>query len=313
MKAILLEGFGPAENLQLREIEKPAPGADDVLVRVKAISINPVDAKTRAGKGVAGRFRDADPVILGWDISGTIEETGSRVTAFKTGDAVFGMVNFPGRGNAYAEYVVAPAAQLALKPARISHEDAAAATLAALTALEALVDHLKVQKGEKLLIHAAAGGVGHFAVQLGRHLGAHVIGTSSAANRDFVLNMGADEHIDYRSQKLEDAVSGVDKVLDSVGGETIVQSLLVMKKGGIIVSLPSGKNDQVAEKAAEKGISGMPMMVQSSGANMETIADLLERGILRPHVSKTFPLAGMADAHRFLETGRTVGKVVILP
>ncbi|WP_448633198.1 NADP-dependent oxidoreductase [Pedobacter panaciterrae] len=230
---------------------------------------------------------------------------------FKEGDEVFGMINFPGHGKAYAEYAAAPASHLALKPANVTHEEAAAATLAALTAWQALVDHAKIKKGDRVLIHAAAGGVGNYAVQIAKHIGAYVIGTSSAAKRDFVLSLGADEHIDYTSQAFEDATGNIDFVLDAIGGENIDNSLKVMKKGGTIISIPSGQNDAVAEKAKAQGMIGYPIMVQSDGEEMKKIAALLESGAVKSHVSQVFDFDQMKAAHLSLETGKTQGKIVI--
>jgi len=311
MKAIILNEFGGVENLRYTQIDKPFAGADEVVVQVKAISINPVDVKTRAGKGVAGRLKDHLPLILGWDISGIITEVGSSVTKFKVGDAVFGMVNFPGHGKAYAEYVAAPADQLALKPSNISYEEAAAATLAALTAWQAVTRLINVKKGDRVLVHAAAGGVGQFAVQIAKNLGAYVIGTSSAANKDFVLNLGADEHVDYKAQPFEEVIGDIDFVFDSVGGENIDRSLKVIKKGGSIISIPSGLNDAVIEKAKVLGINGYQFMVTSNGDDMEALAGQLERGELKSHVSKVFSFDAMAEAHLHIESGRTIGKIVV--
>lgn len=311
MKAIVLNEFGGVENLTYTEIEKPAVASNEVLVQVKAISINPVEAKTRAGKGIAGRLKDQMPLILGWDISGIITEVGASVTKFKVGDAVFGMVNFPGHGKAYAEYVSAPQDQLALKPENISHTDAAAATLAALTSWQSITQLGNLKSGSRILIHSAAGGVGHYAVQIAKNLGAYVIGTSSAENKDFVLALGADEHIDYRSQRFEDVVKDIDFVYDTIGGDNIDRSLKVIKPGGGIVSLPSGLNAEVAEKAKELGINGYRFMVSSNGKDMEEIAAQLENGQLRSHVSNTFPFDEMAAAHLQIESGRTVGKIVV--
>ena len=311
MKAIVLKEFGGIEQLIPTELPIPVIGAEEVLVRVKAISINPVDIKTRKGMGVAGRIKEEKPLILGWDISGIVTEIGNNVVDFKVGDEVFGMVNFPGHGKAYAAYVAAPASQLALKPANISHEEAAAATLAVLTAWLAVVHHANVQAGQKVLIHAAAGGVGHFAVQIAHHLGAYVIGTSSAANKDFVMSLGADAHIDYQTQCFEEVVSGVDFVLDPLGGDNIDRSLEVMKQGGTIISLPTGLRESVVEKAKAKGINGLFFMVQSSGEEMKIVADLLEKKIIKAHVSQTFAFDQMAEAHQQVESGKTVGKVVV--
>lgn len=310
MKAIIVAQPGGVENLVHTQIDTPVIGDNEVLVQVEAISINPVDVKTRAGKGMHGRLKTFSPLILGWDISGVV--TTSNSAQFKAGDEVFGMVNFPGHGKAYAEYVAAPAAHLALKPANISHEEAAAATLAPLTVLQTLVQFGQVKAGQRVLIHAAAGGVGHYAVQIAKHLGAYVIGTSSAANRDFVLSLGADEHIDYRSQQFEKVVSNIDFVLDTIGGDNIDRSLEVIKPGGTLVSIPSGLSEQVTEKAKAKGIRGAFILVQSNGEDMRTLADLLAQGKLRSHVSQTFAFADMDKAHLQVESGRTVGKVVVM-
>lgn len=222
------------------------------------------------------------------------------------------MVNFPGHGKAYAEYVAAPADQLALKPGQISHADAAAATLAALTAWQVLVDHAKIKAGDRVLIHAAAGGVGHYAVQIAKHLGAYVIGTSSAAKKDFIMSLGADEHIDYTAGPLEEFTKDIDFVLDAIGGENIDKSLKVIRNGGTIISIPSGLREEVTEKAKAMGINGYFTMVQSDGRNMRKIAGLLDNGALKSHVSQTFDFDHIADAHRALETGRTQGKIVVL-
>lgn len=311
MKAIILKGFGGVDNLQPAEIPTPGIKDDEVLISVKATDINPIDVKTRAGKGVAARLKEFSPMILGWDVAGVITATGKSVTGFKKGDEVFGMINFPGIANAYAEYVAAPAAHIAIKPKNISFEEAAAATLAALTAWEAVVDILKIKKGDRLLVHAAAGGVGHFAVQMAKYFGAYVIGTSSAVNRAFVLGIGADEHTDYTAQPIDKSISQIDKVLDTIGGDNIDQSLKAMKKGGVIVSIPSGKNEDVAAKAEAAGMVGYRMLVHSSGENQQKIAKLIEAGVIKPHVSKIFSFDEMQAAHLQIETGRTVGKIVV--
>ncbi|MNI38540.1 Quinone oxidoreductase 1 [compost metagenome] len=281
------------------------------MIKLSAISINPVDVKTRSGKGIAGLIKDQLPVILGWDISGTITEIGAEATRFKTGDEVFAMLAFPGLGNTYAEYVVAKADELAIKPENVSHNDAAAASLAALTAWQALTTHANVQAGQRVLIHAAAGGVGHYAVQMAKHLGAYVIGTASAANRDFVLELGADEHVDYQAQPFEEVIKDIDFVLDSMGGDYIDRSLKVIKKGGTIISIPSGLNETVTEKAKALGINGYTIRVKPDGKDMEEIARLLADGTIRSHVSAVFPFEEMAAAHQQIEIGRTVGKVVL--
>lgn len=311
MKAISIAEAGGTEVLQYTDVAVPEINSNEVLVAVKAISINPVDAKTRAGKGVFGRFKDQLPIIIGWDIAGTVVKVGSEVSKFKVGDDVFGMVNFPSQGQAYAEYIAAPQNHLALKPKNISFEQAAASTLAALTAWQAFTKQATITKGQRVLIHAAAGGVGHFAVQIARYLGAYVIGTASAANRAFVLNLGADEHIDYKSTKLEEATHDIDFVLETIGGENIDASLKVVKQGGTLISIPSGLSETVTEKAKAKGVNGFFFLVQSNGDDMEQIAQLLEAGIIRPFVSKVYDFSEMAAAHLQQETGSTRGKLVI--
>lgn len=311
MRAIILNEPGDVTQLHYTEIPQPEPLENEVLIKVKAISINPVDVKTRAGKGVYGRLKEESPLIIGWDISGVVEKTGSKVTQFKKGDAVFGMVNFPGHGKAYAEYVAAPEKHLALKPANVSFEEAAAATLVALTAYQALVHHAKVQAGQNILVHAASGGVGHIAIQIGKYLGAAVTGTSSLKNKDFVLGLGADKHIDYNAYDWNSHQDSFDFILDTIGGDNIDKSIEVTKKGGTLISIPTGLNEKVTEKAKLKGIEGYFILVQSNGQDMKAIADLLEKGIIKPFVSETFPFDKMKEAHLQQETGRTKGKIII--
>ncbi|MGI9545897.1 MAG: NADP-dependent oxidoreductase [Flavobacteriaceae bacterium] len=311
MKAIILEKTGGVENLRLKEIEKPVAGANDVLVEVKAISVNPVDFKVRAHEGVLNMiYGEQRPAILGWDIAGTVVATGGNATQFEVGDRVFGMVNFPGNGNAYAEFLVAPEDQLAKIPSGITFEEAAATTLAALTALQVL--HGRVKKDDRVLIHAGSGGVGHFAIQIAKSLGAYVITTSSARNKDLVMSLGADEHIDYRAQAFEDVVRDIDFVFDMFNGDILLNSVKVVKPGGSIVSLPTPEfSDEVINLAKERKVSVSNLLVHSSGEDMNRLKEFLENGAIRPHVSKLFLFAEMAEAHQQLESGRTVGKVVV--
>ncbi|SHF92398.1 NADP-dependent oxidoreductase [Chryseobacterium sp. OV279] len=313
MKAIVLEKFGEVKHLVYKDIKKPKIKTDEVLIKVKAISINPVDVKVRSRQApLAEELAQYNPLILGWDISGEVVETGNRVTGFQIGDEVFGMINFVGHGQGYAEYAAAPAAHLALKPGNISHVEAAASTLAALTAWQAFDRYGKLRPTDKILIHSASGGVGHFAVQIAKHIGAYVIGTSSSANRDFVLQLGADEHIDYRTTSFEDVLSDIDFVLESVGGENFQKSIQVLKPFGTIVTLPSGHTEEDELKARKKQIHACYFMaVYSNGEDMKHIASLLKSGILKPYVSHVFEFEEMHQAHLQVETGRTVGKVVI--
>ncbi|QHV97470.1 NADP-dependent oxidoreductase [Spirosoma endbachense] len=312
MKAVILKEPGGVDNLILADLPVPAVAPADVLVQVKAISINPVDAFIRASRPLPPWFtpKAGEPVVLGWDISGIITEIGSDATDFKPGDAVFGMVHFPGHGQAYAEYVAAPASQLALKPDNVSHESAAAATLAALTAWQSLVNLVKIKPGDRVLIHAAAGGVGHYAVQLAKYLGAYVIGTSSAVNRDFVLGLGANEHIDYTTHTFDEELSDIDFVLDPIGRDTFERSLTIIRPGGTLVGIV-GNKAVITEKARAKSINGFRQGVTSNGDDMRQLADLLAKGVLRSHVSDTFSLDQLPEAHTLVETGKTKGKLIV--
>ena len=311
MKAYVLSEAGGVENLILSEIEKPELNANEVLVQTKAISINPVDVKVRPIEEVITMIIGEErPVILGWDIAGTVAAVGADVTEFAVGDKVFGMVNFPGHGKAYAEYVASPANHLAKMPKNATFEEAAATTLAALTAIQVLKSRVKA--GDRILIHAGSGGVGHFAIQIAKNIGATVVTTSSAKNRDFVLSLGADEHIDYTKQNFEEVLKDIDFVLDGMGGVVLENSLKVIKDGGTIVSLPTHEFSEELKAIAEpRNIKLEFVMVTSNGEDMNTLKDQLESGKLKPHVSATFPFDKLADAHIQIESGRTVGKAVV--
>lgn len=311
MKAIILTEAGGTENLSLQEIDIPQPNEGEVVVKVRAFSINPVDIKTRKGGALLASMKESGPVILGWDISGVITAVGAGVTSFKEGDEVFGMVNFPGHGKAYAEFVAVPAAHLALKPATISHEEAAATTLAALTAWQVLVQQAALQKGQHVFIHAAAGGVGHFAVQIAKQFGATVTGTASEANREFLQSLGVDHVIDYTKEDFTKAAKEVDIMLDPLGGDTTLKSLSVLKKGGTLVSIVGGAKEPVQQQAAEKNVTAKNYLVHSSGEDMRQLAALLQEGRLRPVISQVFSFDQIAAAHQQIESGRTRGKLVV--
>lgn len=315
MKAITLANNGGTENLILTQIPTPEIKENEVLVRVKAIGINPVDAFVRNHQFALEMFVKPQPgetVIIGWDISGVVEAVGKEVTQWVAGDEVFGMVNFRGHGKAYAEYVAAPADQLALKPGNVSHKEAAAATLAALTAWQALVTYGKVKAGEKVLIHGAGGGVGHYAVQIAKHLGAHVVGTGSAAKKDFILGLGADEFIDHTAVRFEDLVTDADLVIDPLFGDHIFRSLDAVKEGGRVIALLAPFTDEkLALKVQQKKLYAHTLNVVSDGKDMQQLARLLESGEVRSHVSATYPFEEMAKAHDAIETGKTLGKIVV--
>lgn len=310
MKAIILNGPGEPDNLQLQEIEKPTLKPNEVLIKTIALSINPVDIKTRRGKALYSQLQTEPPIILGWDVSGEVVAIGSEVKKFKVGDAVFGMVNFPGHGKAYAEYVAAPETHLAHKPTAISHQEAAAATLAALTAWQVLVHQAKIKPGQRVFIQAAAGGVGHFAVQIAKHIGAYVIGVASGANGDFLKELGVDQHVDYTKEEIEE-LPVVDFVLDSLGAEMLPGYFKILKNEAQVISIVGGVNEEMKKRADALHIKGANYLVHSSGDDMEKLAGLLQTGTLKAHVSQEFSFAAVADAHRQIETGRTRGKIVI--
>lgn len=316
MKAFVLHEAGSAANLKLEDVPLPdSVGVDQVLIKTKAISINPVDTKVRKSEeGLSGILGTTDrPVILGWDISGVVEKVGSAVTSHKVGDKVFGMVKFVGHGKAYADYVVAPSSHVVTMASNQSFEQAAATTLAALTPLQAMKS--RVKPGDTVLIHAGSGGTGHFAIQIAKALGAgKVITTSSAKNKDFCMQMGADQHIDYRSVQFEDVAKDVDFVLDGMGGETLVRSLKVLKEGsGKVVSLPTPDYPHgVPEYAKEHGLTVDFIMVHSDEEDMTTLKEMTENGKLKAHISRTFKFEEMVQAHEQIESGRTIGKIVVL-
>ncbi|MFJ5550657.1 NADP-dependent oxidoreductase [Streptomyces sp. NPDC093225] len=304
MRAVVISEFGGPEVLKVSEVAKPEPGLNEILVRVHAAGVNPVDWKTRAADALIawGETR-----ISGWDVSGTVEAVGPGVTLFAPGDEVFGMPRFPLPAGGYAEYVAAPARHFARKPAELSHAEAAAVPLAALTAWQALTDTAGVEPGQRVLVHAAAGGVGHFAVQIAKALGAHVIGTASAAKHDFVRSLGADEVIDYRTTAFEEVVSDVDVAIDTVGNGYGARSLKVLKPGGTLITL-NGPDEIPAD--AEAFRTGWTL-VEPDFHGMNAIAALAAEGKLKPALDTVLPLEEAAKAHEIVEQGRTTGKVVL--
>ncbi|HEU5222645.1 MAG TPA: NADP-dependent oxidoreductase [Candidatus Lumbricidophila sp.] len=299
--------LGGPEVLTIVDVPRPEPRPNEVLVRVHAASLNPTDWKHRANGGFLGQ----PPFTLGWDLSGVVESVGIGVARFQPGDEVFGMLSYPFGHGAHAEYVTAPARVFAAKPASLTHVKAAALPLVGLTAWQALVEYADVQPGQRVLIHAAAGGLGHVAVQLAKARGARVIGTASRAKHDFVRWLGADEVIDYQTLQFDEVVRDVDVVLDTIGGETALRSLGTLRPGGIIVSeLPVGSNTLFTE-AERLGVRAIRMLVDSARGNLDSIRELVDLGALRPAIAATFALDQIAAAHALGETGRTAGKIVV--
>nr|WP_198151347.1 NADP-dependent oxidoreductase [Kibdelosporangium sp. MJ126-NF4] len=309
MRAISQDVVGGPEVLTEVVLPRPEPGPSQVLVRVHAAGLNPTDWKHR---GLQDLFLGEPPFVLGWDVSGVVEAVGMGVTLFKPGDEVFGMLPYPHGVGSFAEYAVGPTRAFARKPPSLDHVQAAAMPLAGLTAWQALVDTAGIQAGQRVLIHAAAGGVGHFAVQIAKARGAYVIGTASAGKHEFVRRLGADEVVDYREVDFTDVVSDVDVVLDAIGGEYTVRSLRVLRRGGLLVTFALRGQEALAEQAAQRGVRAERLLVEADHAGMAAIAALAESGQVRPEIAATFPLAEAAKAHALGETGRTAGKLVLV-
>lgn len=307
MRAIGQDVLGGPEVLKEVRPERPEPRPNEVLVRVRAAGVNPTDWKHRA----TGGFLGEPPFVLGWDVSGVVESVGIGVAAFRPGDEVFGMLSYPFGHGSHAEYVTAPARTFTRKPSGIDHVQAGALPLVSLTAWQALVERAEVQPGQRVLVHAAAGGVGHVAVQIAKARGARVIATASAAKHEFLRSLGADETVDYRETDFAEAVKDVDVVLDTIGGDTSLRSLRVLRPGGVVVSILPVGSDDFYEEADRLGVRAVRMLVDADRAGMEEIARLVGAGRLRATIAQTFPLAEAARAHALGETGRTTGKLVL--
>jgi NADPH:quinone reductase-like Zn-dependent oxidoreductase len=307
MRAIRQQALGRPEVLELTDVPRPDPGPTEVLVRVAAAGVNPVDWKTRARGGFLGR----PPFTVGWDVAGVVEALGRGVTRFATGERVFGMPRFPHEAAAYAEYVTSPSRQLARIPERLGDVEAAGLPLAGLTAWQALVETAGIQPGDRVVILAAAGGVGHLAVQIAKARGAYVIGTATAVKHPFLTELGADETIDYTREAVEERVRDADVVLDLVGDETSRRALATLRDGGLFITVPSGSGVESLRELAAGRVRVTGILVEPDRTGMEAIAELAATGALRAHVARTFPLEQAARAHELGESGRTQGKLVL--
>jgi NADPH:quinone reductase-like Zn-dependent oxidoreductase len=306
MKAVRIHKYGGPEVLRCEDAPRSQPQAGEVVVRVHAAGVNPIDWKVREGY-MKDFWPHKFPLILGWDVSGTVEEVGPGVSRFKIGDKVYSLAD-PTRNGAYADYIVVRESELALKPNSLHHIRAAAVPLAALTAWQSLFDTAQLQPGQRVLIHAASGGVGHFAVQLAKWKGAYVFATASTKNQDLLRELGVDEPIDYTQQRFESVVRNIDIVLDTLGGETQERSWSVLKKGGVLVSLvqpPSG------EKGEELGVRAALLGAQPNGAQLAEIAKLIDAGKVKPTVDRILPLSEARRAHELSKSGHTRGKIVL--
>lgn len=313
MRAAVLAQFGPPEVLEIAEIDPPRPGPGEVLVRVVAAGVNPVDAKIRAAGSWAGLQL---PCVIGYDVSGVVEQLGPGVTDLAVGDQVFYTPEiFGNRWGAYAEYTVARAAIVARKPPELSHDLAASMPLAGGTAYEAIVRRLRVQPGETVLIHGGAGGVGSFAVQLARAAGARVIATASAENRDTLARLGAHVCVDYRSEDptraalRETGGVGVDAVFTTVGGETVAHSLPALRPFGRIATILGFSGDLTPLYQRNQELHGVFLIRERP--RLEALGRLAARGQIVPLVDDVLPLERLSDAHRRMDSGHGRGKVVI--
>jgi len=308
MKAVRIHEYGDVDVLRYEAAPRPEPAADEVLIKVHATSVNPVDWKIRKG-WLKDFIPHRLPLILGWDVAGVVEQTGSQVSDFQVGDAVYARPDLT-RDGAYADYIVVRAAEVAHKPATVDFEHAAAIPLAGITAWEAVLATGGLTSGQRVLIHAAAGGVGSLAVQLAKIQGAYVIGTASADNQAFLQELGTDECIDYRSTRFDEVVKDVDLVFDTLGGEVQARSWQVLKKGGLLVSIV----EPPAESEAQRwGVRCAFVFIQPNAGYLTEIARLIDTGKLKPIVGQVLPLSRVQEAHQLSEHGHVRGKLVLTP
>ena len=304
MKAIRIHNYGGPEVLEYEEVVVPTPAAGELLIKVQAASVNPIDWKTRAGY-LKDFFPHTLPFIPGWDASGIVEAVGSGVTKFKKGDEVYAKTNYDGT---YAERAIVTETEAALKPKSVDHVHAAAIPLAALTAWQALFEKAQLAAGQKILIHGAAGGVGSLAVQFAKWKGAHVIGTASAKNEAFLRELGTDEVVDYEKTRFDDVVEGVEVVFDTIGGDTQERSWRVLNKGGILISIVQ---PPAAELAAKYGVRAEMLGMQPNSAQLAEIAKLVDSGHVKLFVERVLPLSEARQAHELSEKGHVRGKIVL--
>lgn len=306
IKAVRIHSYGGPEVLRYEDAPRPEPADGEVLIRVHGAGVNPVDWKVRAGY-LKTFIPYSLPLIPGWDVSGVVEETGANVNRLKRGDEVYSRPDLT-RNGAYAQYVAVRESEVALKPKSIDHIHAAAIPLAALTAWQALFDAGSLAAGQTVLIHAAAGGVGTFAVQFAKWKGAHVIGTASGRNQSFLRELGVDDPIDYQKTRFEDVVRDADLVLDAIGEDTQKRSWQTLKKGGILTSIVNAPS---AEEAAAHGVRAVRVGVQANPQQLSEIAQLVDAGKLRSIVETVVPLAEARRAHELSQTGHVRGKIVL--
>ena len=306
MKAAVIHQYGGPEVLKYEDIPRPEPKGYELLVRVIAAGVNPVDGMVRSGM-FDKEGKRAFPIVLGGDIAGIVEKIGSKVTKFKVGDPVFAYVSSDDSGG-YAQYSLVMEREATPKPKSLTYVEAAAVPTVALTAWQALVDSAKLAAGQTVLIHGGSGGVGSFAIQIAKARGAKVVATASTANQDFLKQLGADVAIDYTKQKFEDVAKNVDVVLDAIGGDTLARSYGVVKKDGIIVSLVARPKQAELEK---HGIRGSTLNAEPNSEELAEVGKLIDEGKIKVIVSQTFPLSEAVKAQEQVATGHTRGKIVL--
>ena len=311
MKAVLLHEFGDPEVMVVEDVPAPEPIPTEIQVRVHAAGVNPIDFKTRQGRGMAPLLGDP-PVQIGWDVAGVVSAVGKGVTRFQVGDEAFGMPWFPRQAGAYAEYVAAPSRHFAAKPAVLSHEQAAALPLAGLTAWQALVDTIRLQAGDDVLVHGGAGGVGHLAVQIARARGANVFATARAEQAGELAKLGVERTFDYREERFEDELSELDAVVDT-SGQHGAASLAALRPGGILVTVPSATEgmDALQTRAAERSQRVTGILVEPDLVGLTGLCHLIEDGHLQVNVGQVFDLDQAAEAHRLAEGSHGGGKIVL--
>jgi NADPH:quinone reductase-like Zn-dependent oxidoreductase len=306
MKAIRIHSYGGPEVLQYEDAPRPQVQKGEVLIHVHAAGVNPLDWKVCSGS-LNGFIQHKLPLIPGWEVSGVVVEVGFGVSQFKEGDEVFAMADST-RDGAYADYIAVREAALAIKPKSLHHVRAAATPVSALTAWRSLFDFGQLQSGQRILIHGGSGGVGHFAVQLAKWKGAYVMATAPMKNQELLVKLGADEVIDYTTQKFEDVAHNIDIVLDTIGGKTRERSWLVLNKGGALISLAKRPSEQKANRFEVR-----PMMcsVQPDGAQLNKIAKLIDSAKLKPTIDRILPLSEARRAHELSQDGHVRGKIVL--
>ncbi|WP_395244332.1 NADP-dependent oxidoreductase [Agromyces sp. MMS24-K17] len=313
MRALVIDRTGGPEELHLADVPRPTRVFDEVLVRVIAAGVNPIDAKTRSGRGVSAAI-GAWPAVLGFDFAGIVEHVPYASHPLQPGDRVYGMGRVPRLPGSYAEFVAVSTLSVTRMPASLGFAEAAAVPLAALTAWGVVVDTARVHDGQRVLIHAGAGGVGHFAVQFAAYFGAHVTATGSAGNAEFLRSLGAEHVVDHRTERFEEVAGGQDVVIDLIGNAadaTGTRSLAALRPHGLVVSVPTGAWPTMAADAEAAGMRATGYVVAPDARTLDIVTRLIDDGAVRVHVDREFPLAEGAAAHRLLEGGHVRGKLVL--